>query len=241
MIRVSFWCEDIFTLYFSHYVLLTVLLLTIFVNKQLQAQFFFMYVYFYSLHVSGSYVSIIRRINCINMTSGLFSEWHIPHTCFQSDIYQILGFRVTYQILCFQNDIYQILFSEWHTRYLFSEWHIPDTCFQSDIPDRVTYQILVSIVTYTTYLFSEWHIPDTCFQSDIFQILVFRVTYSRYFQSDIPDRVTYTRYLFPDWHIPHTCFQSDIYQLLGFRVTYTRCRIDTTNSPDVGHVAAWNM
>ena len=32
------------------------------VNKQLDAQFFFMYVYFYSLHVSGSHVPIIRRI-----------------------------------------------------------------------------------------------------------------------------------------------------------------------------------
>jgi len=32
---------------------------------------FFMYVYFYSLHVSGSHVPIIRRINCINTTSGI--------------------------------------------------------------------------------------------------------------------------------------------------------------------------
>ena len=31
-------------------------------NNQLDAQFFFMYVYFYSLHVSNSYVSIIRWI-----------------------------------------------------------------------------------------------------------------------------------------------------------------------------------
>jgi len=30
-----------------------------------------MYVYFYSLHVSGNCVPIIRRINCINMTSGI--------------------------------------------------------------------------------------------------------------------------------------------------------------------------
>jgi len=30
---------------------------TVFVNNQLDAQFFFMYVYFYSLHVSGSHVS----------------------------------------------------------------------------------------------------------------------------------------------------------------------------------------
>jgi hypothetical protein len=35
------------------YVLLTVYLGTFFVNNQLNAQFFFMYVYFYSLHVSG--------------------------------------------------------------------------------------------------------------------------------------------------------------------------------------------
>jgi len=53
------------------YVLLTVHLGTIFVNNQLDAQFFFMYVYFYSLHVSCSHVPIIRRINCINTTSGI--------------------------------------------------------------------------------------------------------------------------------------------------------------------------
>jgi len=45
--------------------------ITIFVNNQLDAQFFLVYVYFYSLHVSGSYVPIIRRINCINKTPGL--------------------------------------------------------------------------------------------------------------------------------------------------------------------------
>ena len=44
---------------------------SIFVNNQLDAQFFSMYVYFYSLHVSGSHVTIIRRINCINTTSGI--------------------------------------------------------------------------------------------------------------------------------------------------------------------------
>jgi len=42
----------------------------ILVNKQLDAQFF-MYVYFYSLHVSGSHVPIIRRI------SG--SMWHLVY------------------------------------------------------------------------------------------------------------------------------------------------------------------
>ena len=52
------------------YVLLTVQLGIICVNKQLDAQFFFIHVYFYSLHVSGSRVPIIRRINCMNTTSG---------------------------------------------------------------------------------------------------------------------------------------------------------------------------
>ena len=32
---------------------------------------FFLYVYFYSLHVSGSHVPIIRRINCIKSTPGI--------------------------------------------------------------------------------------------------------------------------------------------------------------------------
>jgi len=36
-----------------------------FVNNQLDAQFFFMFVYFHYLHVSDSHVPIIRRINCI--------------------------------------------------------------------------------------------------------------------------------------------------------------------------------
>jgi hypothetical protein len=53
------------------YVLLTVHLGTIFVNNQLDAHLFFMYVYFCCLRVSGSHVPIIRRVNCINTTSGI--------------------------------------------------------------------------------------------------------------------------------------------------------------------------
>jgi hypothetical protein len=53
------------------YVLLTVHLGIIFVNNQLDARFFSMYVYIYSLHVSDSHVPIIRRINCINTKSGI--------------------------------------------------------------------------------------------------------------------------------------------------------------------------
>jgi len=48
------------------YVLLTAHLGIVSVNNQLDAQLFIMYVYFYSLHVSGSHVPIIRRINYIN-------------------------------------------------------------------------------------------------------------------------------------------------------------------------------
>jgi len=43
------------------HVLLTVHPVMILVNNQHDAQFF-LYVYFYSLHISGSHVPIIRRI-----------------------------------------------------------------------------------------------------------------------------------------------------------------------------------
>jgi len=40
-------------------------------NNQLDAQFFFMYIYFFSLHVSDSHVPIIKRVNYINATPGI--------------------------------------------------------------------------------------------------------------------------------------------------------------------------
>ena len=55
------------------YVLLTVQLGSVLVNNQHDAQFFFfVYVYSSSLHVSSTPVLIIRTINCINMTSGIW-------------------------------------------------------------------------------------------------------------------------------------------------------------------------
>jgi len=54
------------------YVLLTVPLITMFLNNQLDAQFLFLvFVYSISLHVSSKQVLIIRRVNCINTTSGI--------------------------------------------------------------------------------------------------------------------------------------------------------------------------
>jgi hypothetical protein len=55
------------------YVLLTVHLGIILVYNQLDPLFFFMYVYLYSLHVSGSHVSIMRinGINCLIQTCTL--------------------------------------------------------------------------------------------------------------------------------------------------------------------------
>jgi len=53
------------------YVLLNVHLGTTLVNNQHDAQLFFVYVYFNSLHVASTHVLIIRRINCINTTSGI--------------------------------------------------------------------------------------------------------------------------------------------------------------------------
>ena len=48
-----------------------IFLFLIFVNSQPEAQFFPIYVYFDTLHVSSNHVLIIRRINCINTTSGV--------------------------------------------------------------------------------------------------------------------------------------------------------------------------
>jgi hypothetical protein len=53
------------------YVLLTVHLGIILVNNQFDAEFFSVYVYFDTLHVSSNRVLIIRRINFINTTSGI--------------------------------------------------------------------------------------------------------------------------------------------------------------------------
>jgi len=48
------------------------LFVSVFVNNQLDAQFsFHIFVYSNSLHVSSNQVLIIRRVNCINMTSGI--------------------------------------------------------------------------------------------------------------------------------------------------------------------------
>ena len=66
MVILTKWCSI-----HVYYVVLTLHLAIILLNNQLDAQFFVMYVYFYSLHVSGSHVPIIRRINCINTASGI--------------------------------------------------------------------------------------------------------------------------------------------------------------------------
>jgi len=51
--------------------MLTVHLGIILFNNELDAQFFFVYVYFNSLHVSSIQVLIIRRFSCINTISGI--------------------------------------------------------------------------------------------------------------------------------------------------------------------------
>jgi hypothetical protein len=84
--------RDPSTLNVNFYVLLfTVQLSIIFVNNQLDAQFFFTYVYFYSIYVSGSHVPIIGRINCTNTTSGICHSYcnFRLFTSFQSDIYHM--------------------------------------------------------------------------------------------------------------------------------------------------------
>jgi len=45
--------------------------------EQLEAQFFFVYVYFSSLHVSSIQVLIIRRFNCISTISGICHSMYV--------------------------------------------------------------------------------------------------------------------------------------------------------------------
>ena len=63
-------------------VLLTLRLITISVNNQLDAQFFFLvFLYSSSLHVSSNQVLIIRRVNCINTTSGICHYLQVAVWC----------------------------------------------------------------------------------------------------------------------------------------------------------------
>jgi hypothetical protein len=56
----------------AFYELLTVHLGSVLGKNQLDTQFFFIYIYYNSLHVSRTPVPIIRRINCINMISAIY-------------------------------------------------------------------------------------------------------------------------------------------------------------------------
>ena len=49
----------------------SIIYVEILVNKQLDTQFFLVYICFNSLHVSSTHVLIIRRINFINTTSDI--------------------------------------------------------------------------------------------------------------------------------------------------------------------------
>jgi len=73
------------------YVLLTVHRGIILVNIQLDAQFFSVYVYFDTLHVSNNHVLIIRRLNFINTTSGIVTVWYVGTCIPDGHLY-----RVTY-------------------------------------------------------------------------------------------------------------------------------------------------
>ena len=86
------------------YVLLTVHLGIIFVNNQLDAKHFFMYVYFYSLHVSDSHVPIIRRFNCINTTSDIrHSVW------MTSNFVQLCTSHVNRRSTSYDNHMYPVM------------------------------------------------------------------------------------------------------------------------------------
>ena len=65
---------------------------TVFVNNQIDAQFFFMYIYFYSVRVSSSHVPIIRRINCINTTSGICHSVYVTFNPYPANVENVVSF-----------------------------------------------------------------------------------------------------------------------------------------------------
>ena len=95
---MSFFFKDEETSFSGTRVLFTKLHDVILVNNQLDAQFFFMYVYFYSLHVSGSHVPIIRRTNYISTTSGICHPVQMAVWCAGLD--ETAGVQVWIRLLC---------------------------------------------------------------------------------------------------------------------------------------------
>jgi len=83
------------------YVLLTVHLRIILFNDQLDTQFFFVFVYFSSLHVSSIQVLIIRRFNCILVCLFcLFSKQAKQRLKFINVIqFTVIGFKLGFYFL----------------------------------------------------------------------------------------------------------------------------------------------
>ena len=80
-----------YRLFLTFYVLLTMHLCLVLINYQLDAQFPFLYVYSNSLHVSSTPVLIIRRINCINTTSGICHSMQVIVQCANMQVCTLNG------------------------------------------------------------------------------------------------------------------------------------------------------
>ena len=64
--------------------------LSLLVNKANLVHNFSQYVYFFSLHVSGDYVPIVRRNNCIYATLGnYYSVWMTVGYAYQTVIHTV--------------------------------------------------------------------------------------------------------------------------------------------------------
>jgi len=150
-------------MFVQFYVLLTVHLGIIFVNNQLDAQLFFMYVYFYFLHVSGSHVPIIRRINYINTTSGICHSVDDRLVCrfgwdwFGREYWLNIRWDVTYVVQeCGSDNNTQMnkirCFNSFTTDTI---RHIPP-----DIQSVLPAEPISSKPAHYTVDYTEWHVPD---------------------------------------------------------------------------------
>ena len=114
-----------------NFVLLTVRLGIILVNNQLDAHLFSVYVYFETLHVSRNHLLIIRRLNCINTTSGIYHSmqvtvWYagMDGTAFHPQLHEVC-FNILHITTCGDEQSYfmdKFLFGSRLTGFVLRVW-----------------------------------------------------------------------------------------------------------------------
>jgi len=158
---------------------------------------FFVYIYSNSLHVSSTPVLIIRRINCINMISGIChseNKWMEHSARFVTPDSRIIPIQFCFDVLLMMclfclfciAEFYVLLTvhlgsilvnNQLDAQFFFSYIFIPilymfraPLCSSPGEP-IVLIPYLVYVTLKTIHLFSEWHIPDVELMQSILLVI----------------------------------------------------------------------